>query len=132
MVRVLMLVTNSVAGLMIVACGLLGVLSPELVADYYGFIYDLPQSKTTMRVLASLFVSSGLILLLAAVFGWWDQFGVLLCLVAVLLAFVFARVLGLSIDGWEQPGMLGELIFELCFLCWALLLFALYRLLLSR
>lgn len=104
--------TNIIGGLILLACGWIGCFYPDAVAAYYGFEYQQLDAKTTVRALAGFFAGVGGLLMY---FGYRcsNQRPILFSLWVILASFAFPRVLGLWLDGVDQPIMWPELGFEL-------------------
>ena len=104
--------TNIIGGFILLACGVVGCFFPDVVADYYGFVYAQVEAKTTMRVLAGLCMGvGGLIVYFACRSD--DQRPVVLSLGVILASFALPRLLGLMVDGFDQTDMWYELFFEI-------------------
>lgn len=113
-------ITNISAGVLLVLCGLAACFTPLLVADYYGFVFEQIQAKTTLRVIGGFFIGvGGLFIYLALQLK--SQQSLLLALIVILVSFALPRILGLIVDGASQEGMWHELAFEvlaLLFVIW--------------
>jgi hypothetical protein len=105
--------TNIIGGFILLACGVVGCFFPDAVANYYGFVYEQVEAKTTMRVLGGLFMGVGGLLMYFAC-NSDDQRPVVISLGVILAGFALPRLLGLMVDGIEQPDMWYELLFEIC------------------
>ncbi|EGG95468.1 hypothetical protein IMCC1989_2835 [gamma proteobacterium IMCC1989] len=104
--------TNIVGGFILFVCGIVGCFFPDAVANYYGFVYEQLEAKTTVRVLAGLCMGVGGLLMYFAC-CCYDQRPVLLSLGVILISFAAPRLLGLIVDGIDQPNMWYELLFEI-------------------
>jgi len=105
--------TNIIGGFILLACGVVGCFFPDAVANYYGFVYEQVEAKTTMRVLGGLCMGVGGLLMYFAFYSD-DQRPVVLSLGVFLASFALPRLLGLMVDGVDQPGMWYEFFFEIC------------------
>jgi hypothetical protein len=103
--------TNVIGGFILLLCGVIGCFYPDVVASYYGFVYERLEAKTTIRVLAGLCMGVGGLLIYFAYYCV-DQRPVLFSLFVVLLSFAAPRLLGLLLDGFSQTSMWCELAFE--------------------
>lgn len=113
--------TNIVAGVLLFACGIAALFFPNAVADYYGFVYEQLSAKTTMRVIGGFFFAVGYLFIHCSCRADEDtQIMILHSLLLVMVGFAGARLLGLLLDGFSQPLMMYELIFESVVITWLL------------
>ena len=102
---------NIFAGLIFVVLGFIGFLFPDFFAKVYGFSLLSIESKTEVRALSGFSIGVGYLITHFAVL-LSNQKVVLFSLGVLLLAFITPRIIGLIIDGVNQPTMIKELGFE--------------------
>jgi hypothetical protein len=118
--------TNMIGGFILLACGVVGCFSPDAVASYYGFVYEQLEAKTTVRVLAGLCMGVGGLLMYFAYYCD-NQRPIIFSLGIILLSFALPRLLGLIVDGFNQPDMWYELLFEIGALLFVVYVYRRYR-----
>lgn len=108
-------VFNLLIGILFVVLGIVGLLFPEQVGEYYGWAFTDVQGKTELRVLAGSFIGVGYLIGHFAV-ALADQRPVLFSIAVLNLSYIVPRFLGLWLDGGSQPLIFQELIFEVLLL----------------
>ncbi len=104
--------TNYVAGLLLMLCGVMACFFPIIVGDYYGMKLEQAQAITTLRVVGGFFISVGWLFIIFARKNAHNK-ELLFSLLVIMIGFAASRILGLIIDGVQQSSMLYELYFEL-------------------
>jgi hypothetical protein len=105
-------ITNLIAGLLLMACGVAACFLPDSVAAYYGFSFDEVQAKTTLRVIGGFFIGVAYLFVYFAL-RLSNQQPLLYALCILLASFALSRIISIWIDGVVQVGMWYELSFEL-------------------
>jgi len=108
-------ILNISIGVLFLMLGLFGVFFPETVGEYYGWSYQTLQSKTQLRVLLGSFAGIGCLLIYLG-YQCADQRPVLFALAILNISYILPRVVGLVVDGLEQPLIMYELLFEVSLL----------------
>lgn len=113
---------SSIVGLSFIAVGIIGVFLPEALASFYGFTLQSLQAKTELRAVSGLSLSVGYLLIH---FAWVLEKQTIVLLTVMILTFSYLapRILGLILDGFDQPMMHKELIVELVVLVIAFILY---------
>lgn len=115
-------VFNLLIALSFIALGIIGVFLPEALASFYGFTLQNIEAKTELRAVSSLSLGVGYLLVYFALVSK-KQTVILLCVAGLTFIYFLGRLLGLMLDGFDQPMILKESIIELVVILIALYLY---------
>ena len=106
---------NIFCALVFIIVGIMGIMYPDGAAKFYGLSLNTLDGKTEIRALSGFGLSVGVVLGYFA-FKLDNQKPILLSLGIILLGYIIPRLIGLYLDGINQPIIHKELLFEVVIL----------------